>query len=160
MLCLKALNLNKICYFRNQCCIMKQSENSSLNYQVILFDGVCNFCNSSINFIIDHDPKKHFKFAPLQSDIGQEILTKFDKNTKDFDSVILLKDNTLYQKSEAALEITKHLSGFWKYLSIFKILPTSFLNFFYDIIAKNRYRIFGKSDSCRMPTAELRERFL
>lgn len=130
------------------------------NYEIILFDGVCNFCNSSINFVIDHDPEKHFKFAALQSEIGQEILTQFHKNTKDFDSVILLKNNQLYEKSEAALEITKHLSGFWKYLSVFKILPTFFLNFFYDIIAKNRYRIFGKSDSCRMPTAELRERFL
>ena len=130
------------------------------NYELILFDGVCNFCNSSINFIIDHDPEKHFKFAPLQSDIGQEILRKFHKNTKDFDSVILLKDNKLYQKSEAALEITKHLSGFWKYFSVFGILPTFFLDFFYNIIAKNRYRIFGKSDSCRMPTLELKERFL
>jgi predicted DCC family thiol-disulfide oxidoreductase YuxK len=132
----------------------------STNYELILFDGVCNFCNASINFVIDHDPEKHFKFAALQSDIGQEILTKFNKNTKDFDSVILLKGNQLYQKSEAALEITKHLSGFWKYLSIFGILPTFFLNFFYDIIAKNRYKIFGKADSCRMPTPELRERFL
>jgi predicted DCC family thiol-disulfide oxidoreductase YuxK len=132
----------------------------STNYELILFDGVCNFCNASINFVIDHDPEKHFKFAALQSEIGQDILTKFNKNTKDFDSVILLKGNQLYQKSEAALEITKHLSGFWKYLSIFGILPTFFLNFFYDIIAKNRYKIFGKADSCRMPTPELRERFL
>ena len=130
------------------------------NTQIILFDGVCNFCNSSINFVIDHDPEKHFKFAPLQSEIGQSILTQFNKSTSDFDSVILLKNNQLYQKSEAALEITKHLSGFWKYLSVFKIFPTFFLNFFYDIIAKNRYRIFGKADSCRMPTPELRERFL
>lgn len=130
------------------------------NYELILFDGVCNFCNASINFVIDHDPEKHFKFAALQSEIGQEILMKFDLNTKDFDSVILLKDNTLYQKSEAALEITKHLSGVWKYLSIFRILPASFLNFFYDIVAKNRYKIFGKTDSCRMPTPELKERFL
>jgi predicted DCC family thiol-disulfide oxidoreductase YuxK len=130
------------------------------NYEIILFDGVCNFCNASINFVIDHDPNKHFKFAPLQSEIGQEILRKFNKNTSDFDSVILLKNNQLYQKSDAALEITKHLSGFWKHLSIFNVLPISFLNFFYDIIARNRYRIFGKADSCRMPTPELRERFL
>ncbi len=135
-------------------------KNIHYNYEIILFDGICNFCNSSINFVIDHDPEKHFKFAPLQSEIGQEILTQFHKNTKDFDSVILLKNNQLYEKSEAALEITKHLSGFWKYLSVFKILPTFFLNFFYDIIAKNRYRIFGKADSCRMPTPELKERFL
>lgn len=130
------------------------------NFEIILFDGVCNFCNSSINFVIDHDPQKHFKFAALQSEIGQDILKKFNKDTQDFDSVILLKNKQLYQKSEAALEITKHLSGIWKYLSFFSILPTSFLNFFYDIIAKNRYKIFGKSDSCRMPTAELKERFL
>jgi predicted DCC family thiol-disulfide oxidoreductase YuxK len=139
---------------------MEQLKDKNLNYEIILFDGVCNFCNSSINFVIDHDPEKHFKFAALQSEIGQDILCKFNKNTENFDSVILLKDNQLYLKSEAALEIAKHLSGFWKYLSIFRILPTFFLNFFYDIIAKNRYRIFGKADSCRMPTAELRERFL
>ena len=129
------------------------------NTQLILFDGVCNFCNASINFIIDHDPEKYFKFAPLQSDLGQSILTQFGKNTQDFDSVILLKDNQLYQKSEAALEITKHLSGGWKYLSVFGVLPTFLLNFFYDIIAKNRYRIFGKTETCRMPTPELKERF-
>jgi predicted DCC family thiol-disulfide oxidoreductase YuxK len=139
---------------------MEQQKNINQTYEIIFFDGVCNFCNSSINFVIDHDPEKHFKFAPLQSDIGQEILRKFNKNTEDFDSIILLKNNTLYQKSEAALEIAKHLSGFWKYLSIFGMLPTFFLNFFYDMIAKNRYKIFGKADSCRMPTAELRERFL
>ncbi len=138
----------------------ESTENTINNYELILFDGVCNFCNSSINFVIDHDPQKRFKFAPLQSELGQEVLTKFHKNTKDFDSVILLKDNQLYQKSEAALEIAKHLSGFWKYFAIFKILPIPFLNFFYDIVAKNRYRIFGKTDSCRMPMAELRERFL
>lgn len=139
---------------------MNTIENILLNKQIILFDGVCNFCNASINFIIDHDPEKRFTFAPLQSKIGQDILRKFNKNTEDFDSVILLKNNTLYQKSDAALEITKYLSGFWKYLTIFKIFPTFFLNFFYDIIAKNRYRIFGKMDSCRIPTSELRERFL
>lgn len=139
---------------------MQNLDDSSLKYEIVLFDGVCNFCNASINFVIDHDPNKHFRFAALQSEIGQGILREFNKNTEDFDSVILLKNNQLYQKSEAALEITKHLSGFWKYLSFFSILPTFFLNFFYDVIAQNRYRIFGKADSCRIPTAELRERFL
>ena len=137
-----------------------QSANSiPQNTQLILFDGVCNFCNSSINFIIDHDPEKHFKFAPLQSDLGQSILKQFNKNTDDFDSVILLKNNQLFQKSDAAIEIAKNLSGAWKYLAVFGVLPTFFLNFFYDIIAKNRYKIFGKTETCRMPTPELRERF-
>lgn len=139
---------------------MQLAEQSPQDTSIILFDGVCNFCNSSINFVIDHDLQKHFKFAPLQSEIGQRILKQFNKNTEDFDSVILFKNNQLCQKSEAALEIAKHLSGAWKYLSFFRIFPTFFLDFFYDIIAKNRYRIFGKSDSCRMPTVELRERFL
>jgi len=130
------------------------------NYQLILFDGVCNFCNAAINFVIDHDPEKHFKFAALQSEIGQNILRKFNKNTEDFDSVILLKDSQFYQKSAAALEITKHLSGGWKNLSFFSILPTFFLDFFYDIIAKNRFKVFGKSESCRLPTPDLQERFL
>lgn len=139
---------------------MPSTKSVSQNTQLILFDGVCNFCNSSINFIIDHDPEKNFKFVPLQSELGQSVLKQFNKNTKDFDSVILLKNNQLYQKSEAAIEITKHLSGAWKYLAVFGILPAFILDFFYDIIAKNRYRIFGKTETCRMPTPELRERFL
>lgn len=130
------------------------------NDEIILFDGVCNFCNASINFIIDHDPQKRFKFAALQSEIGQQLLTKFHKNTVDFDSVILCRNNQFYQKSEAALEIVRHLSGFWQYLYVFKIFPTFFLDFFYELVAKNRYKIFGKSDTCRMPTPELRERFM
>lgn len=128
--------------------------------QVILFDGVCNFCNTSINFVIDHDPQKRFKFASLQSDFGYETLKKYNRNTLDFDSVILLKNNRLYIKSEAALEIAKDLSGFWKYLSIFGIFPTFMLDFFYDLIAKNRYKLFGKSEVCRMPSPDLKERFL
>ena len=139
---------------------MENIEDIATKYEIILFDGVCNFCNASINFVIDHDPEKHFKFAPLQSEIGQAILRKFNKNTEDFDSVILLKNNQLYQKSAAALEITKHLSGLWKYLSVFGILPAFFLNFFYDVIAKNRYKFFGKTEICRMPTPELKVRFL
>jgi predicted DCC family thiol-disulfide oxidoreductase YuxK len=140
--------------------MMPSTKSIPQNTQLILFDGVCNFCNSSINFIIDHDPEKHFKFAPLQSELGQNFLAQFNKNTNDFDSVILLKDNQLYQKSEAAIEITKHLSGAWKYLAVFGIFPTFLLDFFYDIIAKNRYRTFGKTETCRIPTPELRERFL
>ncbi|MEA5256299.1 DCC1-like thiol-disulfide oxidoreductase family protein [Arcicella aquatica] len=128
--------------------------------QVILFDGVCNFCNASINFVIDHDPNKHFKFASLQSEFGDAVLKKYQRNTTDFDSVILLKNNRIFTKSKAALEIAKDLCGCWKYLSLFSVLPSSILDFFYDLIAKNRYKIFGKSDSCRMPTPEFRERFL
>jgi predicted DCC family thiol-disulfide oxidoreductase YuxK len=127
---------------------------------IILFDGVCNFCNSSINFIIDHDPDNNFKFASLQSATGQRILKEFNRNIHDFDSVILLQDQKIYEKSAAALAITQKLTGYWKYLSVFSILPTSLLDFVYDLIAKNRYKLFGKLAVCRMPTPALKERFL
>jgi predicted DCC family thiol-disulfide oxidoreductase YuxK len=132
----------------------------NVNYQIILFDGVCNFCNGSVNFIIDHDPSKQFKFASLQSPIGQDILRKYNQNTCKFDSVILLKNNRLYQRSSAILEIVENLSGAWKYLSILKVLPSSWLDFFYVLMAKHRYTLFGKSETCRILTPELKERFL
>ncbi len=127
---------------------------------IVLFDGVCNFCNASINFVIDRDKKGAFKFATLQSEIGQKLLVKFEKTTTDFDSVILIKNNQLFQKSDAALEIAKEMDGGWKLLYGFKIIPRFIRNFFYDLIAKNRYKIFGRTEACRIPTVELRERFL
>ena len=139
---------------------MENIEALTKEYQIILFDGVCNFCNSSINFIIDHDPSKHFRFASLQSPIGQELLKTHHLDTQQFDSVILLKNNHLYQRSSATLEIVKSLSGVWKYLSVLQILPSAWLDFFYIKLAKNRYKLFGKSVTCRVITPELRERFL
>ncbi len=139
---------------------MENIEALTKEYQIILFDGVCNFCNSSINFIIDHDPSKQFRFASLQSPIGQELLKTHHLDTQQFDSVILLKNNHLYQRSSATLEIVKSLSGVWKYLSVLQILPSAWLDFFYSMLAKNRYKLFGKSVTCRVITPELRERFL
>lgn len=133
------------------------------NHQIVFFDGICNFCNASINFIIDHDPEKLFKFIPLQSELAQNILEYFGENRKiqqDFDSVILLKNNILYKKSSAAIEIAAQLNSWVKYLKIFRYLPEFLRNPVYDFIAKYRYQIFGKSDKCRIPTPELRDRFL
>jgi predicted DCC family thiol-disulfide oxidoreductase YuxK len=127
----------------------------------ILFDGVCNFCNASINFIIDRDSKSIFQFAALQSEVGQELLIKHHLKTTDFDTVILINDeNKIYQKSDAALEIARNLDGFWKVLYAFKILPSFLRNPIYDLVARNRYRIFGRTDACRIPTPELKARFL
>lgn len=127
----------------------------------ILFDGVCNFCNASINFIIDRDSKSIFQFAALQSEVGQELLIKHHLKTTDFDTVILINDeNKIYQKSDAALEIARNLDGFWKVLYAFKILPSFIRNPIYDLVARNRYRIFGRTDACRIPTTELKARFL
>lgn len=126
----------------------------------ILFDGVCNFCNASINFIIDRDSKGVFKFAALQSEIGQEFLKKNGLKQDNFDSIILEKNGIIYQKSDAALEIARNLDGFWKFFYVFKIIPFFLRNPIYDLVARNRYRIFGRTDACRLPTPALKARFL
>ena len=126
----------------------------------ILFDGVCNFCNASINFIIDRDSKGVFKFAALQSEIGQEFLKKNGLKQDNFDSIILEKNGIIYQKSDAALEIARNLDGFWKFFYVFKIIPFFLRNPIYDLVARNRYRIFGRTDACRLPTPVLKARFL
>jgi len=128
---------------------------------VILFDGVCNFCNATINFLIDRDKKGIFKFAALQSESGKEILERHQiKVLTEADSVVLEKDGKIYQKSDAALEIARHMEGLWKFLYAFKIVPRFIRDAIYDSVAKNRYRLMGKRDSCRLPTPELRARFL
>ena len=127
---------------------------------IILFDGVCNLCNSSVNFIIDRDPKKPFKFTSLQSDIGQYVLSKYASDKSSFDSVALLQNEQLYIKSSAALRIAKQLSGLWSLMIVFWIIPYPIRDFIYDFIARNRYKWFGKMDACRVPSPELKERFL
>lgn len=125
---------------------------------IVLFDGVCNFCNSSINFIIEHDKQGVFKFAPLQSEIGKTYIDKFGLN--DLDSVILVEDEKAYTHSTAALKIAKRLDGIWSWFSAFIIVPRPIRDFFYKLFAANRYRLFGKQDACMMPTPEVRARFL
>lgn len=132
---------------------------NSQHNKIVLFDGVCNFCNSSVQFIIKHDTSNSLKFASLQSSIGQELLNKY-AIPKDVDSVIFIENNQAYTKSSAALKIANYFGGFWKLLQIFMIVPTFIRDFFYDIIAKNRYRWFGKKDSCMLPSPEIRNRFL
>jgi predicted DCC family thiol-disulfide oxidoreductase YuxK len=127
---------------------------------IILFDGVCNFCNASINFVIDRDSKGIFKFAALQSEVGQEILRKFSLKTQDFDSIIAIDGDNVFQKSDAALEIARRMDGLWKLCYVFKVIPSFLRNPIYDLIARNRYKIFGKTEACRIPTPELKARFL
>lgn len=127
---------------------------------VVLFDGVCNFCNSSVNFIIDRDPAQHFVFTALQEPVGQQILQDFGLRTEDFDSIVLVKNGKIYQKSSAALQIARGLNGLWPLFFGFWIIPSFVRDVFYDILARNRYRWFGRQESCRMPTPELKTRFL
>jgi predicted DCC family thiol-disulfide oxidoreductase YuxK len=126
---------------------------------IILFDGVCNLCNHSVQFIIKRDPKGHFKFASLQSEIGQKLVEQYGI-PKGIESIIYIENNKVFIKSSAALRISKKLNGYWGFLMILSILPSSFRDFFYDIIAKNRYKWFGKKESCMLPTTETKKRFL
>lgn len=129
------------------------------NY-VILFDGVCNFCNSSVNFIIDNDKNDLFRFASLQSEYGQNILRKFNLPVDSFSTIILTDGNNYHTRSGAALRISKHLKFPHNLYYVFILVPSFIRNFFYDIIARNRYRLFGKKDACRIPTPEERNKFL
>ncbi|MGI8544607.1 MAG: thiol-disulfide oxidoreductase DCC family protein [Aridibacter sp.] len=126
---------------------------------IILFDGVCNFCNDWVNFIIEQDSKNHFKFSPLQSEIAEKLLEKYNVD-KETDSVILIEDGKAYTHSTAALRIARNLDGIWSVFYIFLLVPKFIRNFFYKILAKYRYKLFGKKDECMIPTPEIRRKFL
>lgn len=131
------------------------------NKQLILFDGVCNLCNSAINYIIKHDKNNVFMFAPLQSEAGKQIIEKFKIDTNQIDSILLYtSENDLTYKSTAALKISRKLGFPRNLLTIFFILPTFIRNGVYDFIARNRYKWFGKKDACMIPTKELKAKFL
>lgn len=127
---------------------------------VILFDGICNLCNSAVNFIIKRDANNIFKFASIQSETGQSLINKFKINLMGIDSVILIEGNYYYIKSTAFIKIIKKLNGLWKIFYMFIIIPRPIRDFFYDILAKNRYKWFGKRDECMVPTVEMKDRFL
>ncbi|WP_018343600.1 thiol-disulfide oxidoreductase DCC family protein [Cytophaga aurantiaca] len=127
---------------------------------LVLFDGVCHFCNNSVNFIIDRDPKKKFVFAPLQSELAKTVLNKFGEDTIKIDTIILIQNNKIYKRSRAALEIAKQLNGLWSLCYVFIIVPGFIRDMVYNLIAKNRYKWFGQLEACRIPTPEMRERFL
>jgi len=127
---------------------------------LIIFDGVCNFCNSSVSFIIRNEEKEMFYFTPNQSVYAQKLLKKLPIHKTELDSIILIKNAQLYTKSDAALEIAKELKGLWSYLYFFKVLPKVFRDYFYVLFAKNRYKFFGKKDSCMVPSKNLLKRFI
>ena len=127
---------------------------------ILLFDGVCNLCNSIVQFTIKRDPKGKFKFASLQSKSGQALLKKFDLPTDDFASFVLIKGDNYFLKSSAGLHVLKELGGVWKLFYISIIFPRPLRDFIYNIIAKTRYRIFGKRDTCMVPTQDIKIRFL
>ena len=127
---------------------------------IVLFDGVCNFCNASVNFVIEHDKEGYFRFAPLQSEIGEQLIAKHGVNTADTDSVIVVENDRAYTHSSAALRIAKRLDGIWSWTYAFIVIPKPVRDLAYKLFAKYRYRLFGKRDACMMPTPEIRGRFL
>lgn len=132
------------------------------NKKLILFDGVCNLCNASVQYVIERDKKDKFMFAALQSDVGYKIIEHFKIDTSKTDSILLYspKNNDLKIKSSAALHTAKHL-GFPQNLMVaFLIVPTFIRNWVYDFVAKNRYKWYGKKESCWIPTPKLKAKFL
>jgi len=130
------------------------------NKSIILFDGVCNLCNASVNFVIKHDKKEQFLFASFQSDAAKEIMLHFNLKNLNLDSIVLIDDQKIYEKSTAILRIAKLLNGGFKFLYFFIVIPKSFRDWLYSYIAKNRYKFFGKRERCMIPSLELKNRFL
>ena len=136
---------------------------------VVLFDGVCNFCDASVNFVIDHDRDGYFKFSPLQSEAGKTLAAEHgiasatvehDSDATPIDSLILIEDGRAYTHSSGALRIARRLPVPWSWLYVFIIVPSPIRDLFYRLFAKYRYRFFGRKDECMIPTPDVRARFL
>jgi predicted DCC family thiol-disulfide oxidoreductase YuxK len=127
--------------------------------RIILFDGICNFCNQSVQFILKRDPNGLFKFASLQGETAKLLLKKYDFNNE-INSFVLIENERIFIKSDAALRVCRNLKGPWKLLSIFRIIPPFIRDFLYDVIAANRYKWFGKKESCMLPSQVWKKRFL
>ena len=133
---------------------------SSLPERIVIFDGVCNLCEFSVNFIYERDHKGKFTFTPAQSPLGSKLLQHYQINSDTLDTVVLVKNGRTYTRSSAALEIASELDSPWNFLRFFSVIPLPLRDQVYDIIARNRYRWFGKKDSCMIPTPEIKARFL
>lgn len=127
---------------------------------VVLFDGVCNLCNSSVNWIIDHDKKNEFRFASLQSEYGQRMVQQYNISGNYMDTVVLIKNDRAYLRSAAVLQVLKGIGGVYSLALVFNIFPAFIRDGVYNFIAKNRYRWFGKQESCRIPSPELKAKFI
>ena len=128
--------------------------------QIIIFDGVCNLCTRSVKFIIKHDPAARFQFTAFQTKAGMKVLNQYGVKPKNVDTLLFIKGQRLFARSDAVLEIAKELEGPWKLLVVFKVLPKKIRDWLYALLAKNRYNIFGKQDHCLVPTDDIKARFL
>lgn len=133
--------------------------NTKENY-IVFFDGVCNLCNSSVDFLMKHNTTGNLKFSSLQSGFAKQFLAKFNITTSQLSTIYYFENGALLEKSDAVLTISKHLSAPYRWLSFFSFLPTGFRNLLYNFIARNRYRFFGERNTCRIATAQEKARFL
>jgi len=131
-----------------------------LAQNILLIDGECMLCQHITRFVIRHDRKGKFMFASLQSEAGISLLKQFDLPADYRDTFVMIRGKKHYKRSNAALRVCRELGGAWSMLFAFIIVPRVVRDVFYNIVAKKRYRIFGKADQCLMPTAELRSRFI
>jgi len=127
---------------------------------ILLFDGVCNLCTRVVKFIMKRDTKEKFKFAALQSESGQALLKRFGLPTNDFNSFVFISGEKYFLRSSAGLHVLRELGGAWKLFYAFIIIPQPLRDFIYSIVAKTRYKIFGKLDTCIIPSPEVKQRFL
>ena len=127
---------------------------------VVIFDGVCHFCNSTVNFIIRRDEKGLFCFTPMQSDLAKELAGPYYLDKDGVDTLILIKNEKIYVRTNAALEIAKALSGYWFLLTVLRVIPRSVRDFLYTRFARNRYALFGKRTHCIVPTQAVANRFV
>ncbi|MFQ5584117.1 MAG: thiol-disulfide oxidoreductase DCC family protein [Calditrichia bacterium] len=134
-------------------------QDETISPPVVLFDGVCKLCNGSVNFILRHDRRGRLKLAPLQSEYSRQVLKAHGMKSDPLDSILLLEGNRLTTKSTAIIRISKYLRGAWPLCMILLIIPRFIRDFVYDIVARNRYRWFGKYDSCHLPDPEFEDRF-
>ncbi len=127
---------------------------------IIIFDGICNFCNGSVNFIINRDIYSVFTFTPMQSDTAKSLMCEYEISELGNDTFILIKNDVIYVRTNAALEITKDLPGHWYLFRVFEILPVSIRDLFYNLLVKNRYILFDKKDVCMVPSESVKNRFI
>lgn len=136
---------------------------TSAGAPVLLYDGVCGFCNKSVQLILDHDRRGEMRFAALQSDYGQAVIERYPE-LRGVDSVVFVEQHPegerIHVRSNAALKVAAYLGGFWKIFVVAKVLPRGLRDYLYDLFARNRYRLFGKYDTCMLPPPEVRSRFL
>ncbi|MFT5236369.1 MAG: putative DCC family thiol-disulfide oxidoreductase YuxK [Shewanella sp.] len=128
--------------------------------EIIIFDGVCNLCHGAVNFIIERDPYYRFVFTPMQSDTAKSLIAHYGLEGEYSDTFFLIKDDKCYMRTDAALEITTSLSGVWPALAILRFIPRRIRDFFYRLLGRNRYALFGRRDTCILPTDAVLGRFI